>query len=155
MGCHISGTANHQTQCCLPFLFRAHVALMGGSFGFEMHPTEMTQDEHAMLPSLISLAGRVSPLVVDGDLYRLVLPEETNWHAIMYLAEDGSRGAYLIFPAESCFEPKLAHVTPAGLTCRGDVSHSRGKSRSVWEHAYELGTSLSPKRKLSEQGGAV
>ena len=114
MGCHISTIPNHQTHRCTPFSFRAHVALMGGSFGFELDPSVLSQDERSMLPSLLALAARVGPMVT-GDIYRLVLPDESNWPSTMFLAEDGSAGALFYFQLKAAVNENPPMVQLQGL----------------------------------------
>ncbi|RLL98923.1 hypothetical protein CFD26_106796 [Aspergillus turcosus] len=78
MGAHISAVPDHQTGRTVPLTFRAHVAMMGGSFGLELDPLKMLPDEKAAVPGLIALAEKVNPVVLKGDMWRLNLPEESN-----------------------------------------------------------------------------
>ncbi|RHZ55183.1 hypothetical protein CDV55_102483 [Aspergillus turcosus] len=78
MGAHISAVPNHQTGRTVPLTFRAHVAMMSGSFGLELDPLKMLPDEKAAVPGLIALAEKVNPVVLKGDMWRLNLPEESN-----------------------------------------------------------------------------
>ncbi|TWU77781.1 hypothetical protein ED733_008708 [Metarhizium rileyi] len=73
MGAHVSATPNSQSGRNKTIEFRAHVAMLGGSFGLELDP------------SLIKLAEKVGPIVVKGDMWRLNLPEETA--ALLFSAE--------------------------------------------------------------------
>ena len=89
MGCHVSAVPSLVGRTT-SIKFRAHVAMIGGSFGLELDPAALTKEEQEQLPSLIDLAERVNPYVVQGDQYRLALPEESNWPAVQYSMEDGS-----------------------------------------------------------------
>ena len=114
MGCHVSAVPNHQTKRSTPFSFRAHVAMMGGSFGFEMDPSTLTQDERSVLPSLLALAARVAP-IVSGDIYRLALPDESNWPATLFLADDASAGALFHFQLKSAVNEDTPRIRLQGL----------------------------------------
>lgn len=110
MACHVSACPNEQVMRTTPLHFRAHVALMGGSFGFELDLAHLTDGERAAIPGIVNLAERVNPLVINGDQHRLVLPEDSNWPAVMYLSTDGSQGillAYQIREVPRCHPPAL------------------------------------------------
>jgi alpha-galactosidase len=97
MGCHVSVVPNHQTQRVTPMSFRAHVAMMGGGFGFELDLNKIPADERAMIPSLVALSEEINPLVVTGDMYRLATPWDSNWPAAQYMATDGAKGVVLVY----------------------------------------------------------
>ncbi|KAJ5637899.1 hypothetical protein N7490_007778 [Penicillium lividum] len=97
MGAHLSAVPNQQTGRTVPVAFRGHVAMMGGSFGLELDPAEMPPEEKAALPGLIALAEKVNPIVLTGDLWRLNLPEDSNWPAALFIAEDGRQAVLFVF----------------------------------------------------------
>lgn len=97
MGAHISHVPNGLTDRSTPLHFRAHVAMMGGSFGLELNPADMDEDERADIPALVELAEKVNPIVVTGDLWRLGLPEETDHPAALFFSEDGGQAVLFAF----------------------------------------------------------
>ncbi|PFH62908.1 hypothetical protein XA68_11227 [Ophiocordyceps unilateralis] len=97
MGAHVSAVPNGLTGRTTPVEFRAHVAMMGGSFGLELNPEEMPAEERAKVPDLIKLAERVNPTVVGGNLWRLRLPGESNWPAALFVSEDGQQAVLFYF----------------------------------------------------------
>jgi alpha-galactosidase len=108
MGAHVSAVPNHQTGRKTPLTFRAHVAMMGGSFGLELDPTDMSEDEREEIPKLIELAERLNPIVVTGDLWRLNLPEDSNWPSALFVAADGSQAVMFVFQ----LAPRVNHIIP-------------------------------------------
>ncbi|KAL4929716.1 alpha-galactosidase [Aspergillus undulatus] len=106
MGAHISAVPNHQTGRTVPLEFRAHVAMMGGSFGLELDPADLQGDE--TIHGLIDLAERVNPIVLNGDLYRLRLPEDTRWPAALFVSEDKGQAVLFVFQTQ----PYVNHLTP-------------------------------------------
>ncbi|KAK8079087.1 alpha-galactosidase C [Apiospora phragmitis] len=64
MGAHVSVVPNQQTGRTIPLQFRAHVALMGGSFGFELDPTELSDADRRQIPGLIALAEEIALVIV-------------------------------------------------------------------------------------------
>lgn len=97
MGAHVSAVPNHQSGRTTPLTFRAHVAMMGGSFGLELDTGEISAEEKAMIPELIELAERVNPIVLNGDMWRLNLPEESKWPAVLFISEDHSQAVLFYF----------------------------------------------------------
>lgn len=85
---HISAVPNHQTGRTVPLAFRAHVAMMCGSFGLELDPGAIPPEEKAAISDLIALAEKISPIVLAGDMWRLSLPEESNWPAVLFISEN-------------------------------------------------------------------
>ncbi|KAL4878802.1 alpha-galactosidase C [Aspergillus karnatakaensis] len=108
MGAHISAVPNHQTGRTVPVEFRAHVAMMGGSFGLELDPAHMADEEREAVPELLALAERILPVVLKGDLYRLRLPEESQWPAAQFISEDGSQAVLFYFQVS----PNVNHAAP-------------------------------------------
>ncbi|OJJ66428.1 hypothetical protein ASPBRDRAFT_49062 [Aspergillus brasiliensis CBS 101740] len=128
MGAHLSAVPNAQTGRTVPMSFRAHVAMMGGSFGLELDPATVEND--TMVPELLALAERVNPIVLNGDLYRLRLPEDSQWPAAMFVSEDGAQAVLFYFQVQ----PNVNHAVPwvrlqgldpeAEYTVDGDQTYS-------------------------------
>ncbi|KAJ5769230.1 hypothetical protein N7520_003789 [Penicillium odoratum] len=108
MGAHLSAVPNEQTGRTLPVAFRGHVAMMGGSFGLELDPATIPEADKAALPGLIALAEKVNPLVLNGDMYRLSLPEDSNWPAVLFISEDGAQAVLFYFQ----LSPRVDHSIP-------------------------------------------
>lgn len=108
MGAHLSAVPNHQTGRTVPVTFRGHVAIMGGSFGLELNPADLEDDEKEAVPELLALAEKVNPIVLKGDMYRLRLPEESKWPAVQYISEDGSQAVLFYFQTG----PNVNHAAP-------------------------------------------
>lgn len=108
MGAHLSAVPNAQTGRTIPVAFRGHVAMMGGSFGLELDPAELHEDEKAEVPGLIALAEKVNPIVLTGDMWRLSLPEESNWPAALFISEDGNHAVLFYFQLAA----NVNHATP-------------------------------------------
>ncbi|KAL4786971.1 alpha-galactosidase C [Aspergillus varians] len=109
MGAHLSAVPNHQTGRTVPMAFRAHVAMMGGSFGLELDPAELQDDNSEQtVRGLIALAQRINPIVLNGDLYRLRLPEDSQWPAAQFISEDGDQVVLFYFQ----LGPNVNHAVP-------------------------------------------
>ncbi|KAF4964307.1 hypothetical protein FSARC_7752 [Fusarium sarcochroum] len=97
MGAHLSHVPNGNTQRITSVKFRAHVAMMGGSFGVELDPSDLEPEEKDQIPGLIALSEKINPIVVTGDFYRLALPEETSYPAAQFISEDGKKVVLFAF----------------------------------------------------------
>ncbi|KAL4931467.1 alpha-galactosidase [Aspergillus undulatus] len=115
MAGHISSVPNHQTGRTTPLTFRAHIAMMCGSFGLELVPSEMKDDEKKAIPGLIALAERVNPIVLNGDMWRLSLPEESNWPAALFISEDGNEAVLFFFQLSPLVNHAMPRVKLQGL----------------------------------------
>ncbi|QUC16592.1 uncharacterized protein UV8b_00833 [Ustilaginoidea virens] len=104
MGAHISATPNGQTGRRESIEFRAHVAMMGGSVGLELDPARMPEQDKAKVPDLVRLAEKINPIVVKGDMWRLRLPEESNYPAALFISRDKSQAVLF------CFKLFEAHI---------------------------------------------
>ncbi|KAJ5812249.1 hypothetical protein N7474_008550 [Penicillium riverlandense] len=110
---HISAVPNHQTGRTVPLAFRAHVAMMCGSFGLELDPGEIPPEEKAAMPDLIALAEKVNPIVLAGDMWRLSLPEESNWPAVLFIF--GNQAVMFLYQLGSKVNHALPRVKLQGL----------------------------------------
>lgn len=116
MGAHVSAVPNGQTgRDGIPIAFRAHVAMMGGSFGLELDPAKESAEDRDAIPPLIALAERVGPLVITGGFWRLQLPEESNWPAAMFVAENGSQAVVFWFQVRSSWNMARPYLRLQGL----------------------------------------
>ncbi|KZL65985.1 alpha-galactosidase C (melibiase) [Colletotrichum tofieldiae] len=115
MGAHVSAVPNHITGRTIPIKFRAHVAMMGGSFGLELNPAEISDEDKVQIPGLMALSELVNPIVIGGDLWRLNLPEESNWPAAMIISEDGSQAVLFYFQVRALYNHALPRLRLQGL----------------------------------------
>ncbi|QUC17612.1 uncharacterized protein UV8b_01853 [Ustilaginoidea virens] len=118
MGAHVGAVPYGLTGRSTSVSFRAHVAMMGGSFGLELDPARLPDRERRELPALIALAEKVNPVVVRGDMWRLRLPGESNFPAALFVSEDGGEAVLFLFqvrsaPVHNCPILRLQGLDPA------------------------------------------
>ena len=77
MGAHVSVCPNHACGRITPFKTRGYVAL-SGTFGYELDITKLPPEERAMIPKQIALYKKFSPLVREGDYYRIASALENH-----------------------------------------------------------------------------
>lgn len=74
MGAHVSEVPNQQTGRWASLESRAAMA-MAGTYGYELDPGEMSEEEKAEIRALNKQFRSIQDLIVDGDVYRLSAPK--------------------------------------------------------------------------------
>eukprot|EP00871_Galdieria_phlegrea_P003330 jgi/Galph1/3999/GphlegSOOS_G2659.1 len=96
MGTHVSTVPNHQTLRSTSMKTRSLVA-MCGTFGFELDPRQLSEDENVEITAYIKLYKTLAPLIRQGHLYRLWSPFETSSGAWMFVQDDGNHALVFAF----------------------------------------------------------
>lgn len=96
--------------------FRTDVAMMC-KLGFDIGIAGMTADEQAFCQEAVKNFKRLSPVILQGDFYRLVSPYETNHAAVVHVGKDRRKAvlyAYDLYPrfGEKLFPVKLQGLDP-------------------------------------------
>lgn len=115
MGAHVSAVPNEINKRTTPLRFRAHVAMMAGAFGFELNPPVIPAEEKSQIPDLIALAERINPIIVRGDMWRLNLPSESNYPAVLYISQDGSQAVLFAFQIRATSVHNYPYLRLQGL----------------------------------------
>ena len=87
MGAHVSVCPNHQNGRITPFHTRAVVA-MSGTFGYELDPAKLTEEEKHQVRDQVALFHKLAPLIQNGRYFRLTNPAENLCAAWEILSED-------------------------------------------------------------------
>jgi alpha-galactosidase len=123
MGCHISAVPNGLTHRNISIEYRGHVAMMCGSFGLELNPSELSPVEAAAVPSIMAQARRVNPIVITGAFYRLAYPDSSNWPAVQFVSENGTHVVVFAFQQQYLFRPAAPPIRLAGLDATARYSN--------------------------------
>ena len=86
VGAHVSVCPNHATGRNTPFETRANVAMFG-TFGYELNVADLSAEEKAQIPEQIARYRSISPLIRDGQLFRLGNPFRTSGYAAQMNAD--------------------------------------------------------------------
>jgi alpha-galactosidase len=121
--------------------------MMGGSFGFELDLGAISSDEKAAIPAIVALSEKVNPYVIHGDLYRLELPEDSNWPAAFYIDPRSGNGVLLAYQIRSTIKQVLPPLKLRGLeeSARYEVAGKEWSGASlmksglkfIWEGDYQ------------------
>lgn len=113
MGCHVSAVPNHQTARVTPMDARFAVA-MGGSFGYELDPRKLSDEEREALRTQVAFAEKTQQIRLYGDFYRLLSPFEVNDTAWMSVAPDRSEAIFTFVRARA-----IPNTMPPMVKLRG------------------------------------
>ncbi|MGL5272125.1 MAG: alpha-galactosidase [Phocaeicola sp.] len=94
--------------------FRTDVASMC-KLGFDIGLKELEADELAYCQQAIVNWKRLQPAVMDGDLYRLVSPYESNHMAVNYVSKDSNKAVLFAYDLNPRYQEKLIAVKLQGL----------------------------------------
>jgi alpha-galactosidase len=115
MACHVSAIPNGLTMRNISIDYRAHVALMCGSFGFELNPVDLSAEERAAVPGILSDWEKINPIVISGSFYRLRLPDDSNWPAAQFVAKNDTVSVVFAFQQQAMIKPAPPPLRMQGL----------------------------------------
>ncbi len=87
MASHVSAVPNHQSGRVTPIAARTVVAT-AGSFGYELNPCKLSDDEKENVRAQIRSYKERQPLVFDGDYYRLSNPLKEDMAVWEFVSKD-------------------------------------------------------------------
>ena len=89
IGAHVSAVPNHQTgrRTCL---HTRGVVAMAGTFGYELDPGKLSEEEKEEVREQVRQFKKHAPLIYHGDYYRLSDPFRDAFGAWMFVSEDRS-----------------------------------------------------------------
>lgn len=112
--------------------FRVDVASMC-KLGFDIGLQDLTADELAYCQMAIRNWNRLKPVILDGDMYRLLSPYESDHMSVEYVTEDKTKGVlfvYNLFPryTETPCRLKLQGLDPDGMYTIREINVPEGRS---------------------------
>ena len=94
--------------------FRTDVAMMD-KLGFDINMDRLSEPERQFCRDAVQIYKRLTPVIQEGDQYRLVSPFGSNHAAVMYLTPDKSHGvlfAYDMYPRKHVERLQLNGLDP-------------------------------------------
>ena len=133
VGAHVSAVPNHQTGRCTSLMTRA-VAAMCGSFGYELDPGKLTEEEKSIISEQIREYRKYQPLIYGGDYYRLADPKKGIMSAWEFADKEGNEALVcgVIYRAEVTsvrkklfpkgLDPEAKYTVEKRISCGGDMT---------------------------------
>lgn len=94
--------------------FRTEVAMMG-KLGFDIKLSEMSQDEKNYCHAAVANYNLLKPVILEGDLYRLVSPYSGNHTSSMFVGKDRKKAVVFAFNIYPRYGEKLLPIRLQGL----------------------------------------
>ena len=114
MGSHVSASPNHQTGRRSSIHTRGVVA-MSGTFGYELNPAALSEDEKEIIKNQLKEYRRYERLIRTGNYYRLTNPYKNAYAAWEFVAEDGTEALLNVVLQEQHANKATGYIKLKGL----------------------------------------
>lgn len=94
--------------------FRLDVASMC-KLGFDIDMASLLPDDYKLCQVAVANYKRLKPVILDGDMYRLVSPYECNHAAVSYVAKDRKRAVVFAYDLHPRYKEPVLNVRLQGL----------------------------------------
>ena len=118
-GSHVSAVPNHQTHRTSPLFTRSSVAMIG-SYGLELDPTKLSDEEKSVIRDEIKAYKELCPIIKDGDFYRLMHTPDAG--CCLAVSQDRKDAILIAVRRLSHGNPKDFHVRMRGLDAKAMYS---------------------------------
>lgn len=114
VGSHVSAVPNHQTGRSTDLYTRGVVA-MAGTFGYELNPEKLKEEEREEIKEQIRQYKRYGELIQKGNYYRLSDPFQDICAAWLFVSDDGARALLNVVMLEIHGNMTVSYVKLKGL----------------------------------------
>ena len=114
VGSHVSAVPNHQTGRITSLHTRGVVA-MAGTFGYELDPGKLTEEERTEIKEQVRQYKRYAELIQKGSYYRLSNPFQDAYAAWLFTSEDGETALLNVVMLEIHGNMEAVYVKLRGL----------------------------------------
>lgn len=94
--------------------FRLDVASMC-KLGFDLDMASLSPDDYKLCQVAVANYKRLKPVILDGDMYRLVSPYECNHAAVSYVAKDRKSAVVFAYDLHPRYKEPVLNVRLQGL----------------------------------------
>ena len=94
--------------------FRLDVASMC-KLGFDIDVSKMSEQDLNLCRKGVENYNRLKPVILDGDMYRLISPYEGNHAAVNYVSKDRSRAVLFAYDLHPRYQEPVPNVRLRGL----------------------------------------
>ncbi|MBQ0066473.1 MAG: alpha-galactosidase [Firmicutes bacterium] len=136
VGAHVSASPNHQTGRSTPLNTRAVVA-MNGTFGYELDPTELTEEEKEQIRYQIKKFKEYYHITQDGKYYRLSSIKDESYEAWQFVSKDKTEALLDLVITSTQPNPTLINLKLKGLEEEA-IYEIDSKTLPDWGKTFEI-----------------
>lgn len=114
MSGHVSICPNHQTGRTTPIKTRMDMASFCAT-GYELNLNQLTEEEFGNIASHIAFYNSISELILDGDLYRISSPFESNYFAQIAVSQDKEQAVFVLMKMSAKANDSYPYIKLKGL----------------------------------------
>lgn len=114
MSCHVSKCPNEQTHRITPLKTRAYIASLGAT-GYELDTTKMTDEEIKAIDKQTTEYRETQDLILDGDVYRIDNPFESNFFSIAVVSQDKKKAMLTAYRRMGSVNNEIKRIRVTGL----------------------------------------
>ena len=114
MSCHVSAVPNHQVHRVTSMKTRGDIAHLGAT-GYELDTTVFTDEDRRAVAKQIEEYKKMQHLVLEGDLYRIENPFESNFFAFAIVSKDKSEAHLTLYRSLNYANPHTYRLFMNGL----------------------------------------
>lgn len=128
--------------------FRVDVASMC-KLGFDINLADMPADNYAFCQQAVKNWNRMKPVILEGDMYRLISPYDTPHMAVNYVSKDRSQAVLFVYNLHPRTGDPLPRVCLQGLdsdaqyeVTETNLTNNRQPYSHIYTGSYLMGTGL-------------
>lgn len=114
MSCHVSKIPNEQTGRRTLLETRAYIASLGAT-GYEFDPTKLSAEELEKIRKYVKEYREIADLILNGDLYRIENPFESNFFGMAIVSEDKASAVLTAYRRLGSVNTETKRIKLSGL----------------------------------------
>lgn len=127
---HVTSMGNQSIK------FKTDVAMMG-KLGFDININDLKENELKYCQEAVSNYKRLSPVIWQGNMYRLISPYDESRAVLMYVDESKTKSVLFSYTLHPQFDPNYNFVRLQGLDAHKSYKVEEINKMSTWRRSFE------------------